>query len=116
MADPRPKHFTYPTTLLNQPHEFAGAANAMYKYGPRGPTRNHNRPLSGGPPASIEESISQAVGRVAGLSSKQRNAVLAEMVRLSRDLHYIRQVMEEAKAKGPWSEAAATGMDEGRPL
>jgi hypothetical protein len=113
MPDTRRKHFTVPS-LLNQPTPpYEGPGKALYGYGPRGPTRVHNRHLNG-VPTSIEESISQAAGRVAGLSPKQRSAVVAEMVRLTRDLHFLRQVMDEAKAKGPWSEAAVR--DDGRPL
>ena len=116
MPDPRPAHMTQ--SLLNTPTApFPGAGAALYpnhRYGNRGPERIQAKAHE--PPGSIEALISEAVGRVANLSTKQRNAVAAEVLRLTRDLHFIRQVMEEAKAKGPWSAEAAHPTDEGRVL
>jgi hypothetical protein len=100
-------------SLLNQKTpEFPGAANALYKYGPRGPTRDHNRPLSG-PPESIADHIDQALDRVKGLGPKAKLAVHNEMVKLSRDISYIRMVASQAHHMGPHSEAAVTTDSQG---
>jgi hypothetical protein len=106
MADPRPTHTTYryPTTLLNQPHEFPGAANAIYgSRGPQRAMRSYNRGLSG-PPESIADHIDQAIARVAGLGPKQRLAIHNEMTKLCRDISFIRMIAEQTH--GPHSEAA----------
>jgi hypothetical protein len=82
----------------------------MYKYGPRGPTRNHNRPLNG-VPTSIEEHVSAAIGRVKDLKPSQKLALRNSTMAMLRDIHFLRLLMDEAKAKGPWSEAAVHGTD-----
>ena len=111
MADPRPTHTTYryPTTLLNQPL-YNGAANALYKYGPRGPAQDFNRgrarkPLST-PPESIDQHIDDALAHVAGLSPKLRNTVKQAMLTMCRDLSFVRMIAEQAHHMGPHSEAA----------
>src|SRR6516162_6255492 len=106
MPDSRPQHYTMGPSLLNQrAPEFPGAANALYKYGPRGTTRDHNRPLSG-PPESIADHIDQALDRVKGLGPKQRLALHNELTRMVRDISFLRMAMEAAHAHGPWSEQA----------
>ena len=95
---------------------FPGAANALY--GSRRPQRASNtgrarRALSE-PPMSIEHHIDDALARVADLTGRQRNAVRAEMLRMMHDITFLRQLTDEARARGPWSEAAV--QDEGRPL
>ena len=63
---------------------------------------------------SIEHHIDDALARVADLTGRQRNAVRAEMLRMMHDITFLRQLTDEARARGPWSEAAV--QDEGRPL
>ena len=108
MPDARRIHQTMPS-LLNQPtppHEGPGAS--LYgRYGPRGPTRNHNRALSG-PPESIADHIDQAIGRVPGLDPKAKLALHNELTRMVRDISFLRMAMEAAHAHGPWSGQAAS--------
>ena len=115
MADPRPQTFTYPRSWLNQPTPpFNGAGEALY--GPRGPQRSHNtgrRPHSG-PPQSLEDQVQDAIARVPDLSPKQKLALRNVLMGMTRDVSFARMVLDQAKAKGPWSEAAV--QDEGRPL
>ena len=47
------------------------------------------------PPQSISEHISSAVARIPGLSSRQRQAVVAVMTEKVRDLHFARLVAEQ---------------------
>jgi len=54
------------------------------------------------------------LARVADLSPRQRNAVRAEVLRMLNDITFLRQLTEEARARGPWSQAAV--QDEGPPL
>ena len=107
MADPRPKHYTMGPSFLNQKTpEFPGAANALYKYGPRGPANTgRRRPLSG-EPTEIEHHIDDCLARVKGLSPGQKTALKAEMGRMLRDLSFLRQLTEAARASGPWSQQA----------
>jgi hypothetical protein len=51
---------------------------------------------------------------VADLSGRQRAAVKAEVLRMMNDITFLRMLTTEARARGPWSEAAV--QDEGRPL
>ena len=116
MPDSRPQHYTMGPSLLNQKTpEFPGAANALYKYGPRGPTRDHNRPLSG-PPESIADHIDQAIRKVPGLNPRQRLALHNTLTAMSRDISYIRMVASQAHHMGPHSEAATHMDSQGNPV
>jgi hypothetical protein len=116
MADPRPKHYTMGPSLLNQPL-YNGAANAMY--GPRGPARaspdygGRGRKALSGPPESVEAHVQDAIARVPDLSPKQRLALRNVLMSMTRDVSFARMVLDQAKAKGPWSEAAVRGDDGG---
>ena len=100
MADPRPSH-THQPSLLNQPTPpFPGAANAMYpnhRYGNRGPERamGNRGTKREGPPQSIADHINDAIRRVAGLTPRQRLAVHNEMVRLCRDISFMKMVADQ---------------------
>ena len=61
---------------------------------------------------SIADHIDDALRHVAGLTPRQRLAVHNEMVKLCRDISFIRMIAESAR--GPWSQAAV--QDEGRQL
>jgi len=61
---------------------------------------------------SIADHIDDALRHVAGLTPRQRLAVHNEMVKLCRDISFIRMIA--AQTRGPYSEAAV--QDEGRPL
>jgi len=50
----------------------------------------------------------------ADLSARQPTALKGELMRTMHDIGFLRMLMADAKAKGPWSEAAV--QDEGRPL
>jgi hypothetical protein len=100
-------------SLLNTPTpEFRGAANSLY--GDRGPKRSYGNlgRRREGPPQSIADHINDAIRRVAGLTPRQRLAVHNEMVRLTRDISFMKMVADQTR--GPYSEAAV--QDEGRPL
>jgi hypothetical protein len=108
MADPRPQHFHYKSSLMNTPTEpFNGPGAALY--GPRGPTRSHNtgrrRPLST-PPMSLEHHIQDAIAKVPDLSPRQKLALRNTFMTLTRDIGFIKLITESAHAHGPWSEAA----------
>jgi hypothetical protein len=93
-------------SLLNQPHEFPGAATALYgSRGPQRSARSYNRALSG-PPQSIADHIDQAIARVAGLGPKQKLGLHNELTRMVRDISFLRMSMESAHAHGPWSQQA----------
>jgi hypothetical protein len=102
---------------MNQEHpKFEGAARSLY--GSRGPVQAANtgrqrRPLSG-PPESLEHYIDDSLARVADLTARQRTAVKAEMMRTMRDIDFLKTLMDSAKARGPWSQAAVQPTDEGR--
>jgi hypothetical protein len=103
-------------SLLNVPTPvFQGPAHSLY--GPRGPQRaapdyGARKPLSG-QPETVEHYIEDALAR-ADLSARQRTALKGELMRTMHDIGFLRMLMADAKAKGPWSEAAV--QDEGRPL
>jgi hypothetical protein len=100
MADPRPVHFHRPAASL---------------YGPKGPEQNLGqftpRPMTTTlrfgkapppEPASISEHISNAVGKIPGLSSRQKLAVHAAMVTLCRDISFVKMVHDQVGwARGP---------------
>ena len=112
MPDPRPSH-THQPSLLNQPTPpYHGAAASLY--GERGPQRSYGNlgRRREGPPMSIADHINDAIRRVAGLTPRQRLAVHNEMVRLCRDISFMKMVADQTR--GPYSEAAV--QDEGRPL
>ena len=117
MPDVRKAHYTYPPgpSWANEPvPEFPGAANAIY--GKRGPQRASpdyaaRKPLST-KPESIEHHVQDAIARVQGLSPRQRLALRNELMRMTRDISFVRLIAEQTR--GPYSEAAV--QDEGRPL
>ena len=51
---------------------------------------------------------------MADLSPKQKLALRNVLMSMTRDVSFARMVLDQAKAKGPWSEAAV--QDDGRPL
>jgi hypothetical protein len=111
MPDARPSHTT--VSLLNQPTPpYHGPAASLY--GERGPKRSYGNlgRKRVGPPASIADHVDDALKHVAGLTPRQRLAVHNEMVKLCRDISFIRMIAESAR--GPWSQAAV--QDEGRQL
>ena len=106
-------------SLLNVPTPvFRGPAHSLY--GPRGPQQAQNtgrqRKPPSGPPESIQHHVDDALARVADLSPRQRNAVRAEMLRMMNDITFLRQLTDEAKARGPWSAEAVHPTEEGRVL
>jgi hypothetical protein len=123
MADPRPSHHTVPAhmrqSLLNTPTPpYEGPARSLY--GSRGPVQAANagrqrRPLSG-QPESVPHFVDDALARVADLTGRQRNAVRAEVLRMLNDITFLRQLTNEARARGPWSAEAVQPSDEGRVL
>jgi hypothetical protein len=72
--------------------------------------RNYNRKLSG-PPQTISDHIDQALARVPGLGGRQKTALKAGLGRMMRDIHFLRQLTEQAHATGPWSSQAAGHLD-----
>ena len=111
MPDHRPAHMT--TSLLNMPTpKFEGPAHSLY--GPRGPVQSHNtgRRRTSEPPMSIEHFVQDAIARVADLSPKQRLALRNEVMRMTRDISFVRLIARQTH--GPYSEAAV--QDEGRVL
>jgi hypothetical protein len=103
MADPRPTHYTMPTSVMNQPTPpYHGPARSLY--GDRGPEQAHNtgrKPQD--PPESIEHHITDAIARVAGLSPRQRLALRNELMRMTRDIGFLKLIHESAR--GPWTGA-----------
>jgi hypothetical protein len=86
-------------TRLRYPESFAAL------YGERGPTRSYGNlgRRREGPPQSIADHIDDALKHVAGLTPRQRLAVHNEMVKLCRDISFIRMIAEQIR--GPFSEA-----------
>ena len=117
MPDQRPQHRTIPS-LLNIPTEpYLGPGRSLY--GSRGPQRaspdyGARKPLST-EPESIEHHVQDAIARVQGLSPRQRLALSNELMRMTRDIGFIKCIHEQSL--GPHSDAAAgVPMDQGRPL
>ena len=107
MPDARPTHTT--VSLLNTPTPpFTGAANSLY--GPRGPQRAHNTGRH--EPQSLADHVDLALDRVKGLGPKQRLALHNEVVKMTRDIGFIKLVANSIH--GPYSAAAVP--DEGKPL
>ena len=118
MPDTRKAHRTLGPSLLNTPTPpFNGAGASLY--GPRGPQRAApdcaaRKPLST-EPESIEHHVQDAIARVAGLNPRQRLALRNELMRMTRDIGFIKCIHEQSL--GPHSDAAAgVPMDQGRPL
>src|SRR6516164_3878959 len=111
MPDTRPAHMR--VSLMNQPTPPYNGPGASL-YGERGPQRSYGNlgRRREGPPMSIADHINDAIRRVAGLTPRQRLAVHNEMVRLCRDISFMKMVADQTR--GPYSEAAV--QDEGRPL
>jgi hypothetical protein len=98
-----------PSWLNQETPPFNGAANALY--GDRGPQRplkdyGRGRKALSGPPQSLEEHVQDAIARVPDLSAKQKLALRNVLMGMTRDVSFARMVLDQAKAKGPWSEAA----------
>jgi hypothetical protein len=66
------------------------------------------------PPETVEHFIEDSIGRVADLSARQRTVLKGELMRTMHDIGFLRTLMDSAKARGPWSQAAVS--DEGRPI
>jgi hypothetical protein len=96
-------------SLLNTPTEpFPGAGAALYtKYGPRGPANTgcQRKPLST-EPETIQHFVDDCLAHVADLSTRQKTAVRAEVMKMLHDIRFLRMLTDEAKARGPWSQAA----------
>jgi len=121
MADPRPSHTTLRhegPSLLNIPVEpFRGPGAALY--GKRGPQRASpdyaaRKPLST-EPETIQHFVDDCLAHVADLSTRQKTAVRSEVMKMLHDIRFLRMLTDEAKARGPWSQAAVAS-DEGRPI
>ena len=111
MPDTRPAHMR--VSLLNMPTpKYEGAAHSLY--GPRGPQQAHNtgRRRASEPPMSLEHHVQDAIAHVADLSPKQRLALRNELMRMTRDIGFVRLIAQQTH--GPYSEAAV--QDEGRQL
>jgi hypothetical protein len=96
-------------SLLNTPTEpFPGAGAALYtKYGPRGPAHTgRQRKALSGPPESIQHHIDDCLAHVADLSTRQKTALRAEIGKMLNDIRFLRMLTDEARARGPWSQAA----------
>jgi hypothetical protein len=106
-------------SLLNTPTEpFPGAANAIY--GKRGPMQAQNtgrqrKPLTTEPEA-IQHFVDDCLARVGDLTARQQGAVKAEVLRMMNDITFLRMLTDEARSRGPWSQAAVQPTDEGRVL
>jgi hypothetical protein len=113
--DQRVKHYSAGPSLLNQrPPEYPGAARALYTdRGPIGPANTGRRKPLSGEPMSIEHHIDDCLARVKGLSPGQKTALKAELGRMFRDLSFLRELTEQARASGPWSQAAVTTDSQG---
>jgi hypothetical protein len=59
-----------------------------------------------GEPTEIEHHLDDALARIPDLSTRQKTALKAELGRMLRDLSFLRQLTEAARASGPWSQAA----------
>jgi hypothetical protein len=105
-------------SFLNEPvAPFPGAGAALYtKYGPRGPanTGRQRKPLST-EPETIQHFVDDCLAHVADLSTRQKTAVRSEVMKMLHDIRFLRMLTDEAKARGPWSQAAVAS-DEGRPI
>jgi hypothetical protein len=106
-------------SLLNVPTPvFQGPAHSLY--GPRGPQRAAadyaaRKPLSG-QPETLEHCIDDALALV-DLTGRQKNALRAELMRMTRSLDFIKLVHDQAHQLGLHSDqAAGVPMDQGRPL
>jgi hypothetical protein len=111
MPDTRRAHIHYPPgpSLLNVPNPvFEGAARSLY--GSRGPQQAQNtgrqrKPLQG-PPESIQHHVDDALAHVADLTGRQKAAVKTQILRMMNDITFLRQLTADARARGPWSQAA----------
>ena len=119
MADPRPQHRTMGPSLLNTPTEpYLGPGRSLYgSRGPTGPSPDYRiRKPNSSPPENVQHHVQDCLARVAGLSGRQRQAVTTEVLRMLNDITFLRQLTEEARARGPWSAEAVHPTDEGRVL
>ena len=91
MPDTRVVHTHHPAAVLYGEH------------GPMGVGGPSPRPLSTKmawkapvqPPESIQAHIEQAIGKIKDLSPAQRNSVRAAMLEMTRDLSFIRHIMDQ---------------------
>jgi hypothetical protein len=104
------------TSLLNVPTpEYRGPGASLYgERGPAGPSPDYRtrKPLHG-EPENIGHFVDDCLAHT-DLSGRQRNAVRGEVMKMLHDIRFLRMLTNEARARGPWSEAAV--QDEGRPL
>jgi hypothetical protein len=70
--------------------------------------RGYNRKLNG-PPESIADHVDEAIRRVQGLKPGQRLALHNELVKMTRDISFIRMIHEQTH--GPYSDQAAGHLD-----
>jgi hypothetical protein len=66
-------------------------------------SQNTGRKPLQGPPESIEHHVQDAIARVAGLSPRQRLALRNELMRMVRDIGFLKLIHESAR--GPWTAA-----------
>jgi hypothetical protein len=98
-------------SLLNTPTPpYPGPGAALYgERGPAPPAPDYRGRRKGEPPQSLNEHIDDAVAKVPDLSPKQRNAVKAAMLTLTRDITFIRMIADQGRHH-------VLPMDEGRAL
>jgi hypothetical protein len=107
-------------SVLNQPTPpYNGPGASLYgPQGPRRPADSYRRNAGkahNAEPQSIADHIDGALRHVAGLTPRQRQAACNEMVKLCRDISFIRMIT--AQTHGPYSDQAAQHpTDEGRML
>jgi hypothetical protein len=114
MPDTRKAHYTVgPARTL---YGDRGPVNDLGQFTPRPMTTTMRFGKAPPPPApqNIQQHIEQALSRVKGIGPGTRTALLHEIMKMCRDIDFLRQLTAAAKASGPWSEAAV--QDEGRPL
>jgi hypothetical protein len=96
-------------SLLNTPTEpYLGPGRSLY--GSRGPQRESpnyaaRKPLST-EPETIQHFVDDCLAHVADLTGRQKTAVRAEVMKMLHDIRFLRMLTDEAKARGPWSQAA----------
>jgi hypothetical protein len=88
-------------SLLNTPTEpFRGAGASLY--GSRGPMRQEldyaARKPNSSPPETLSDHIDDAVGKVPGLSARERAAVKAAMTTMCRDIGFCKLIHDQASA------------------
>jgi hypothetical protein len=95
MPDTRIQHHTIAKSFYG-PH---GPQQALGQFTPR-PSSTTISPRRFGlgpaePPQSISEHITSAVEKIPGLTGRQRNAVHAAMLAMTRDISFVKQVHDQ---------------------